>query len=71
MLAHETFDGPIWEPACGDGAIARVLERAGHRVIATDLIDRGYGEAGVDFLTTAEPRARHIVTNPPYGARTC
>ena len=29
----------IWEAACGHGATVRVLRDAGHRVIATDLID--------------------------------
>ena len=29
----------IWEPACGPGAITRVLRGAGHTVIATDLVD--------------------------------
>jgi predicted nucleic acid-binding Zn ribbon protein len=61
--------GKIWEPCCGDGAIARVLESDGHPVVATDLMDRGYGEGGRDFL--AEPRlpdgVTAIVTNPPYG----
>ena len=36
----------IWEPCCGDGAMARVLESHGHHVVATDLVDRGYGEGG-------------------------
>jgi hypothetical protein len=67
LLSVETFDGPIWEPACGDGAIARVLARAGYCVQATDLVDRGYGEAGVNFLAQTTSRAKHIVTNPPYG----
>ena len=26
LLSVETFDGPIWEPACGQGHIAKVLE---------------------------------------------
>src|SRR5262249_54345932 len=28
----------------------------------------GFGEAGVDFLAATAARARHVVTNPPYGA---
>jgi hypothetical protein len=40
----------IWEPCCGDGAMARVLEAHGHHVVATDLVDRGYGETGRGFL---------------------
>ncbi|UAK24203.1 hypothetical protein [Sphingomonas nostoxanthinifaciens] len=66
LLAVERFDGPIWEPACGDGAMSRVLEAAGHTVISTDLIDRGYGEGGRDFLMEWAPRAPNIVTNPPF-----
>lgn len=68
LLSVETFDGSIWEPACGEGAIASVLREAGHAVVATDLVDYGYGLAPIDFLKEPRPRARHIVTNPPYGS---
>src|SRR5690349_21675354 len=50
LLTVEGFDAPIWEPACGDGAISRPLIEAGHDVVSTDLIDRGYGTAGIDFI---------------------
>lgn len=30
LLSVEAFDGPIWEPACGEGAITRELIAAGH-----------------------------------------
>lgn len=66
LLRVEQFDGAIWEPACGDGAMSRVLESAGYEVISTDLIDRGYGEGGRDFLTEWNPLAPNIVTNPPF-----
>jgi hypothetical protein len=66
LLAVEGFDGPIWEPACGDGAISKVLEEAGHTVISTDLVDRGYGEARIDFLMERRLLAPNIVTNPPF-----
>lgn len=56
----------IWEPACGDGAIGRPLEAMGLRVRATDLVDRGYGRGGVDFLRAGTPPERAIVTNPPF-----
>lgn len=58
----------IWEPACGDGAIAKWLAREGHKVAATDLIDRGYGQGGIDFLETkpASGMPRAIITNPPF-----
>lgn len=67
LLSVEQFDGPIWEPACGRGAISMVLEAAGHQVVSTDLIQRDYGTGEIDFLRETEPRAKHIVTNPPYG----
>jgi hypothetical protein len=62
LLYREAFDGVIWECACGDGAISRLLPG---EVISTDLYNRGYGESGVNFLTTFK-RVDHIVTNPPY-----
>jgi hypothetical protein len=67
LVSVEQFDGPIWEPACGRGAISMVLEAAGHEVVSTDLIQRDYGAGGVDFLRERACRAKHIVTNPPYG----
>lgn len=67
LLSVERFDGPIWEPACGDGGIARVLTAARYHVTSTDLIYRGYGVGGINFLAETTNRARHIVTNPPYG----
>lgn len=68
LLSVESFDGDIWEPACGEGHIAKVLEEAGYSVTATDLAECwGYGSMGRDFLRERTPLARHIVTNPPYG----
>ena len=66
LLAAETFDGDVWEPACGDGAISKIFEEAGHTVVSSDLVDRGYGEPRIDFLMEYKPRAKHIVTNPPF-----
>lgn len=66
LLSVETFDGPIWEPACGDGAISKVLESAGYEVTSTDLVDRGYGTPRVDFLMEQKSLAPNIVTNPPF-----
>lgn len=66
LLRVESFDGAIWEPACGDGAISKVLEAAGHTVVSTDLVDRGYGTPRVDFLMESHSLAPNIVTNPPF-----
>lgn len=68
LLSVERFEGSIWEPACGEGAIANVLADAGHKVVATDLVEYGFGISGIDFLKELRPRAKHIVTNPPYGS---
>ena len=50
LIENEKFNGEIWECACGDGTMSRVLEETGQPVRSTDLYDRGFGEAGVDFL---------------------
>lgn len=66
LLEVEKFDGPIWECACGDGAISKVLIEHGYEVISTDLVDRGYGQPRVDFMMEWQPRAPNIITNPPF-----
>ncbi len=68
LLAMEQFGRRIWEPACGDGAISKVLEERGHDVVSSDLIDRGYGEGRVDFLMESAPGPEEIdlITNPPF-----
>jgi len=58
--------GKVWEPACGDGAISRVLQRHRYEVVSTDLIDRGFGTGGVDFLAAKALLAPTVVTNPPF-----
>lgn len=71
LLAHEKFEGMIWEPACGDGAICRVLEDHGYTIKATDLNYRGYGVGDTDFLNqieacNADANPPNIITNPPF-----
>ena len=57
----------IWECACGEGHLSKVFENAGKNVLSTDLIDRGYGYGGVDFLILRDTSYHgDIVTNPPY-----
>ena len=62
----ETFSKDILEPCCGEGHIAKVLEAHGYNVESMDLIDRGYGKGGVDFLKYNKSVKADIVTNPPY-----
>ncbi len=41
LLEVERFDSLVWEPAAGDGAIAKVLADHGYGVVASDLHDYG------------------------------
>lgn len=56
----------IQEPACGDGAIARILKAEGFDVLATDLRDRGYGVGGQNYLEQHSPCGVATITNPPF-----
>lgn len=56
----------LWEPACGDGAMSEQLAKWGHKVFSTDLIDRGYPHALLNFCKNKMPFDGDIVTNPPY-----
>lgn len=56
------------EPACGEGHLAKVLaERFPHAEIkSTDLIDRGFGIGGIDFITGDFEQVEVVITNPPF-----
>jgi hypothetical protein len=57
----------IWECACGEGHLSKRLIELGYDVESSDIADRGYGDAGVDFLfMKQECDAQCILTNPPY-----
>lgn len=61
-----TLSNKIWECACGQGHLSDVLKNHGYEVISTDLINRGYGIGGIDFLQYNEEINCDILTNPPY-----
>ena len=65
LLDRQKFSGNILEPACGNGAMSKVLIDNGYEVISSDLHDRGYGKTGVNFLETTEIHD-NIITNPPF-----
>jgi hypothetical protein len=67
LIDNECFEGRIWEPACGDGTMVRVLRETGRPVDASDLFNRGYGEIGVDFLKESRT-VENIITNPPFNS---
>lgn len=68
LLEQEKFGHEVWEPACGEGHISKVLKEHGYRVFSSDLIDRGYGDGEINFLKYQPPKLLDcdIVTNPPY-----
>ena len=62
LLKVESFEGVIWEPACGSGHIAQFFKDC----IATDIRhDNIYGEGGVNFFFENR-QVDCIITNPPY-----
>ena len=66
LLDVEHFDGSIWENCCGEGHLSKVALKRGYDVVSTDLIDRGFGQGGVDFFECNKTLGDNIVTNPPY-----
>ncbi len=71
LLRSEPLPPVLWEPACGPGSIVRVLRAAGHKVVATDLVDYASPDqdaARRDFLfeQSAPDGVGAIVTNPPF-----
>ena len=63
LLKREKFDGKGWEPASGNGAIAKFFPG----IMASDIRkdDDIYGEKGIDFLKVYR-KVDFIITNPPF-----
>lgn len=57
---------PIWEPACGDGAMVREMEAVGLSVFDSDLVDRGCDAKIRNFYDFQFAPGKAIVTNPPF-----
>ena len=66
LLQREVFTKDVWEPACGNGAMSKVLQEWGHRVYNTDIEPRMDGAGKIDFLKCQVLMAPCIVTNPPF-----
>lgn len=72
LLEQEQFCPYVWECACGEGHISKVLEKHGYKVKNSDIVDRGLaGTEIADFLKIKKEDicndvSRDIVTNPPY-----
>lgn len=69
LLDAVSFEGNVWDPACGCGTIPKACAARGLEAAGSDLVDRGYGER-LDFLAPMRTvfDVDNIVTNPPYGA---
>lgn len=69
ILDKEALEGSILEPACGEGHISEIIKEVypNSEVISTDLVNRGYGQGGVDFLSHDYGRKfDNVITNPPF-----
>ena len=65
LLEKEEIIYPALEPACGAGHISKLLEH--NLTNSFDLVDRGYGVGGVDFLKeNFTGNYNTIITNPPF-----
>ena len=56
----------LWECACGEGHLSKKLETLGYDVTSTDIVYRGFGIGGVDFLEQEKVFDGDIITNPPF-----
>lgn len=62
-------ESTVWEPACGDGAMSKVILDYVGEVVSTDVRDTGFGNGQIDFLditTGAGDSIDAIITNPPF-----
>ncbi len=66
LIKMENLKPRIWECACGEGHLSKVFTEHGYQVLSTDLVDRGFGITGIDFLRVNDQWDGDIVTNPPY-----
>ena len=68
LMGLEKLPHRIFDPCCGDGAIRKILEAAGHEVYGADIKDYGYSCTIRDYLDGPSGwQGEAIVTNPPYG----
>ena len=70
ILEYEKLYGNILDNSCGEGHLIEEVKKEypNNKIIATDLINRGYGEGGLDFLSEDYPYTDidTIIMNPPF-----
>lgn len=70
LLETVEFKGDLFlEPCCGQGHIAEVIKEyyPDAKITAIDLVDRGYGQGGIDFFDFyTDVKYDNVITNPPF-----
>lgn len=66
LFKHCGFPEWILEPAAGDGAMVKVLERHGCQVLSSDIDPQDEGITKADFFDWGATTCAGIITNPPY-----
>jgi hypothetical protein len=68
LLDVERFAGLTLDPACGGGNIPERFAARGLHVSGSDLVNRGFGEGGVDFLKCqfGASTYNNVCSNPPF-----
>ncbi len=68
LFKREKFDGVVYEPACGDGEMVKIIKKY-NICIASDIRTDVNNTPNIDFLKTYRPM-ENIITNPPYNLAT-
>lgn len=66
---HNFYGTKFLEPCCGEGHISKVVSNyySDVQIDSIDLVDRGFGTGGIDFLKwNTDAKYDSIITNPPY-----
>lgn len=68
LLKVESFNGLIYEPCSGAGAISKILEENNYYVVSSDIREdeNVYGIKKSDIFKINEYKIDNIITNPPY-----
>lgn len=64
LLENESFNGSIFEPASGDGAIVKILKKNNYNVAENEI-----RKNGIDFrkiILYNDFSSQNIITNPPF-----
>lgn len=70
LFKREHFEGIVWEPASGNGAMSKIIEKY-NECVSSDIrtSDDVYGIKGIDFLSDnyeLDFQCHNIITNPPF-----